>query len=581
MRRTSPLYWALVLCAALLCTLALLLQFTSDGLAGSSATLLLFFALSLLLCSRAAGLATWRSAAYSLPFGFLLGLSIMVPMSLQHQNGLLPDTAWYLLVLRIAGLTIFCTAPMACFLASPPAPTAQSPARKVPDRAFLLIAFGVLVVSWLPYYLAVYPGATTGDSNSQYLQAIGERPLSVWHPLFHTLLLRAWLSFFDLFRMAHTHSLGLFVLAQLLLMAGLFAYTLLFLRRRLRGATFPWLCLCFYALYPTFGLSQSTLWKDIPYSGCILALSLLLWQTIEQDGRSLGRRPHRIVWVVVLVCVAFLRNNGIAVSLVVLLVLILRYPAARRFLLITLGSIALAFVLMQGPVASLLDMEKAPAAESLSMPLQQMAAIAAKNPDLTEEESQLLYALLSQEDFRTAYHAYTVDPIKQHPAFNDDALRQNTGAYLKLYLSLWGRYPWQMTQAYLYHTRALYDPQFLLKPYHYPARSIAGIDYEPVIAALEPLPLQMSPDLLTTEYPALSILFAPGVWFWILVWSGVACLYFKRRKYLPMLLPCLLVWAMLMVGAPVAETRYMYPLLCCLPLMGGLAMYVKQNKMAK
>ena len=56
------------------------------------------------------------------------------------------------------------------------------------DRALFFILWGILLLAWLPAYLALFPGTFGYDVPEQMQQFFGEMPLTAHHPVLHTWL---------------------------------------------------------------------------------------------------------------------------------------------------------------------------------------------------------------------------------------------------------------------------------------------------------------------------------------------------------------------------------------------------------
>ena len=73
------------------------------------------------------------------------------------------------------------------------------------------------------------------------------------------------------------------------------------------------------------------------------------------------------------------------------------------------------------------------------------------------------------------------------------------------------------------------------------------------------------------QIPVISWLYSPGVYFWIICFGIIYCLYKKRFLTILPWAVLLLLWLTLMVS-PVVVFRYAYPLVVSLPVMLAMIM---------
>ena len=87
-----------------------------------------------------------------------------------------------------------------------------------------------LVLCWLPYLLALYPGVVLPDSLSSVAQSMGDVPISNHHPVLFTLLVKLFVH--DLPTDTINHGVFLFSIFQTLITASAISYSLCWLLKR-------------------------------------------------------------------------------------------------------------------------------------------------------------------------------------------------------------------------------------------------------------------------------------------------------------------------------------------------------------
>lgn len=146
----------------------------------------------------------------------------------------------------------------------------------------------------MPSYLTFYPGCVTPDSAASIDQALG----TAWentHPVLFTLLVTPFMRFGSAVGNL-TLGVALFSLFQMLLLAGILAYGLTWLRRkRIRKVG-----ICFVGLYfivsQVFPLYAISMWKDVLFGAVVLLLTLvpLRYLGIERRRASSCKRASQI-----------------------------------------------------------------------------------------------------------------------------------------------------------------------------------------------------------------------------------------------------------------------------------------------
>src|SRR3954452_12960189 len=188
-----------------------------------------------------------------------------------------------------------------------------------PRRLLLLIA-----VIWLPmlaWWFALLPGGMSIDSLDQWGQ-IRSGHWSSHHPVPDTAFV--WLTSLGGATQATTS------LVQTLLVAAALGWFVHVVVREIGGGRAVWVAAGLLALLPFAGVFADTLWKDVPETAALLALSALLlsgWRSEQRLGRS---------WWVALAASALaaglFRWNGGATAVVAAVVVTIALRGRRRWL---------------------------------------------------------------------------------------------------------------------------------------------------------------------------------------------------------------------------------------------------------
>lgn len=453
---------------------------------------------------------------------------------------------------------------------------AASPAAKHPIPPVLqwLLWTLLLAAAWLPCFLTYYPGLMTGDSFSCLIRGMGWTPVTNQQPVLYQLWVGLLVQFGSLFG-GINRGVGFYSLIQLLLMAGMLGYGLYWLRRR--GCQWFYLVLvsAFFIFHPYFSKYAITMWKDILFGGVMLLFALFLADTGKQRGTNLLHWRGAVHLCVLAFCVAFLRNNGLYILVIVGVPLVLwcrRYW--KRVLPITLA-LVIGTAVVQGPVYKALKIPSSPFAESLGIPLQQVARVVAKDGSLTPEQAAYLNKLLPLDKMKAVYYPYSTDKVKFHKNFNNAFLEANKGAFFETWSSMLGPHLKEYVIAFLMETLGYWNPG-TTNWVTTDAITSWGNDY-----GITPINLwqrffgtnskvyfdQLALDV--QEFPLTTLTTNIGV----MAWAAALLLFYiilRRKRWERVLpfLPLAALWLTTVIAAPTfCEFRYMFSFFTTLPFL--------------
>lgn len=283
---------------------------------------------------------------------------------------------------------------------------------------------GAPLVMWGLWLLAFFPGVMTNDSSDQWSQALSGEFLD-HHPAFHTLAIRllqkVWLSPASV------------AAAQILALGALVGWACVKLRR---GGLPRWAAgaiALLMALAPVNGTFINTLWKDIPFSISVFALTLLVfWVAVARQEQPLARPRFWAGWVVAAMATLLFRHNGPpAVLGGFAALLLLERTQWKRILVAAVATWALTFGVRQA-VWRTYDVRPGVGAVSL---VGLLGAHVAHGTPLTDEERTILNALHPLED-RWNYHCITQSPTLYGGRFSSAALSKHQHELARLLVNL-------------------------------------------------------------------------------------------------------------------------------------------------
>lgn len=233
-----------------------------------------------------------------------------------------------------------------------------------------------MIIVWLIYFLAFYPGMMSADSMDQWNQILTGQYVN-HHPVFHTLFL--WLLTRIYFSPV---SIALAQIILLAAIAGIWFATFEILGVR---KWIIWLFVFIFSFTPVNGTMVNTIWKDIPYAITVLTLTYFLFRVIWSDGSWIRKWKNSLIFGSVLSLVALFRHDGLVVAagtLVVVFLLCFKY--LKNWVIVTITFLLIVFA-VRGPLYRSVNSTESTVLEESSLSLYEISAYA-----LPESEPDLL-----------------------------------------------------------------------------------------------------------------------------------------------------------------------------------------------
>ena len=438
------------------------------------------------------------------------------------------------------------------------------PRREHPVRFFLLcfLAIAAIYLSYL--FFARYPGYLTKDSLSTVGQTLGTVPYNNIMPFWHTVSVGVWIRL-GLFLFSDINAgIALTHCMQILLMAACFSYTLVTLyQNRTPGLVLAGVFFL-YAAMPYNICYSVTLWKDVPFSVCVLLFVTSLYRLLSRTGKSWEYIPL----VVGILGFALLRTNGWYAFAATVLTLALVFRRRYKKLLGILLSILVFSWVLINPFLDALGVQKTDFVEALAVPFQQLARVVADGYSLSVEEKATLDEVFYVDQIPDLYEPWLVDPIK-FSAFrseNRQAIEENIGKYMSLYLRLGMRYPGAYLKAWIDQTKGYWNAGYRYSIY---PGGVRENDFGITEMYGDNL-ISRGFDWWFTCFDD-NVLFQPLVAIGLQAWGLIACTLInvlKKRREALLCVPILVLLIGLWLGTPVySDFRYAYPFFLTMPFL--------------
>lgn len=537
-----------------------------------------------------------RLIRHALFWGVLLAASYVMGYYLSTGMMLFErGSEWKAALIETACLSVTaasCIAPILRYQKPPVGKTQSVAGKRYPVWQAGLFYGIVIILCWLPVFLAYYPSVFAYDAEGQLYQVIA-RDYSTHHPLLHTLFLGA---FFRLGGALGSYSVGMAVhsAVQMLLMAGAFAFVLSYLYQKGVARWQRFLMLAFYALFPTNSVLAISTTKDVLFSALVLLYTIGLY-TIICDKKMQMNAQEAGAFVVLSVILLLFRNNAVY-ALIVSIPFVYagcrkwqdtreagrKIGGAKGYLLLTVAALFF-FVVCGMGLRMATHAHSGSPREMLSVPLQQMARTRVRKCDnnvrreeqMAPELKEELEKYISSEWVFAAYDPHLADPVKNRAIIHDDP-----AGLIKTWIRLGMKYPEVYLDAFLDNSLGYWYLEDRSHAEIYGKGTESGFGYLSTDNRIMPAGCEIIPhsylpgfrrlmekivsDNAYQRIPVLRIIFAPAFYWWMLCMYIAVALY--RKKYI-MILPVvfLVAYYFTLLLSPTVLIRYMYPFVVTVP----------------
>lgn len=432
------------------------------------------------------------------------------------------------------------------------------------------ISFVVILICWVPVFLAYYPGLFAYDVNRQISEVISGQ-LTNQNPLLHTLylggmyLLGGALGDFNI-------GIALSVILQMIFMAGVFAWLLRYLTILNSPRALCLITLFWFALFPVHSILAISCTKDILFCGMLLLFvihfhRMICTPTLLKEVKWVTEASSLIV----LMCL--LRNNALFGVFMCIPLSLFVIPRKFRLRLVALflGSLILNTAVLQG-LKAITHAGGMNTVELVSIPSQQMARVynlyRDEYPPSVEIEAYLPTAAY--------YSPYTADAVK---TFAEIKQPGQLWGFIKLWGKVGLQYPIEYLDAFLLTMQGYWwlDDTAHARIYGEGLESRQGYLLTDTkegfgvnhISLLLPLETLYEKLFSANEYqsiPILSLLFSPGLYLWLAAFALIRAMINKQRA-IAVICGFLFCYMIPLWFGACALIRYAYPFIVCAPLL--------------
>lgn len=477
----------------------------------------------------------------------------------------------------------------------------KTPVTKKLNRKRFLKYVLIMLLCWLPYIIIMAPGSMGSDTLDQFGQILN-RPDMCWtvdsvvrektdimltnhHPVFHTLLLGAFLKLGELIG-SYFAGIYLFTILQSIAFSSTIVYCIFKMGRYGASDSFRKIVFLIFSLCPIFPLWAVTIFKDTLFIIVLLLTVILLYDAFKQPDDFDRKKYFALLGVTLLLML--IRNNGFYIILLLLPFVIIHFRKDKKFLLIIVSVLIIPLILFKGAYCGLLfnalGINEGSPREMLSVPFLQTARYISEYEDeITPEEEQSILQILgggelSLSEIADLYVPDRSDSVKgkyNKYADTQDLLNyfktwavqftKHPDVYVQAFLNL--NYPWVIFDSRLFYYYGVIDENIPEK--------LEGVDNLKIFDSARSVLFQLCAFIY--RIPVVSAVFEFSTYTYIYIIIFIAMLVRKRHRAMLACLPIFINYGICFIG-PVAYMRYAIPMIVCLPFVFFITFSKRRTK---
>lgn len=540
-----------------------------------------------------------KSSYYALCFALLFFASTLAGFDFDHYGSCFAVSETSLTVSMVCACIAFCSALLLFRVVEKNRALSSRSVYICFSPKLFFLSCTIILLAWLPYYLACFPGLYVYDAVTQLYYSLGIGVINSFHPLIHTYWMAGLISLGRFIFGSYSAGFAIYTFSQMLVMSACFAFVLCSLRQLSARRSVYFFSLAAVCLFPVFPILAISATKDSAFSALfavfIVQLVKLCW--CEED--FIGSKVEVIALFISSLLCGLFRNNAMILIGLVLMALIVIYRFNRRFISVILIPCLVLLLLLGSLLPKTISQITSNSSEILGLPIQQIARTMLHESDsLSRDEENAVVSMIPSWNL---YNQRIVDPVK-FSGETSRAISDDPSAFLRLWFKLGMEHPCDYIDAFVAQTEGFwyvfsnYDTVGTTKPYlefdqwvvigpgalgremgqaGYDVYDVIDIDNW-IIPAKHSLLPSLLPVIRTLCYEPfwMNSLFLRAVTSPALVFWGAVLLVFVsvlHRKW-KLLLPtvAIIIYMMTCLLGPCYLIRYAFPFYACAPILLSL-----------
>lgn len=450
----------------------------------------------------------------------------------------------------------------------------------------IFVVFALILLMWLPYAIADFPGMTSYDFFDELNTFYGidtnslrvvvpisdEVTLNNNNPVLQTMLA---VTAMKIGNMLGSSYIGIFLFCyiQMVVFALILSYSIYYMSKLRVRAGYRVLTLLFYGLLPWHANFALTTLKDTNFSFIMLLYLIFLGDCVLHQEEFFAKKGKLILFSGLNLLLMLLRNNGVYVLLVVDVVLLFAFRKQwKKMLIPTVVPVFVYMVLILHVLYPALKISPGSEAEMYSVPFQQIARLVKEQGDHIDKEDQEIIkkVLTKYDELPERYNPELADQVKS--TYNKYTTSEEMSDFLKVWAKYLRKYPSLYVQATMCGCYGYFYPEaehWLI----YTRIEPPGLEYgvkSPERLRTWRLELHQMSYILK-QIPGLGMLVSLGFYAWLLIIQIMYLIYRKENRKILLWSPIIVLMLTVFVGPANTMPRYVYPLILSMPLLWGLS----------
>lgn len=446
-----------------------------------------------------------------------------------------------------------------------------------PVRTSLII----ITILWLPTIIISLPGLCNGDTTdilSQYfhqdtswsidtINLLNEDVyINKHHSVLHTVITGL---IFSLGRKISSFTFGaiLYTILQVALLLSIFSFMIKYMKKIKIPSLVLLLSILFIGLNPIIITHAICTIKDTPNAIFNLLYVIFLLQIVRNYNSIFNNRLRLILFIITILLVLLLRNNGIYTVLLSFPFLLLLYKNKFKKIFLTLLVPLLIFGTFNKIILPNLGVSDGSIKEVLTIPFMQLArVIKYETEDFTEEDKEVINKVLDFEKMKEYYDITISDGVKD--LYNKDTTPEELKALFKVWFKYLKKHPFIYIESFICSTYGYFFPgqnSAMLYLYDYNIGESDFFDFNtfPMFNKLKTIG-----NNIITIYLNLPLLSNKVAYYdWLLIFSCIYIIKKKQYKYLIPLTPLLAVLLSCLASPVNGSYRYILPIIFSTPII--------------
>lgn len=458
------------------------------------------------------------------------------------------------------------------------------------DNHPFIFSIVTILLLWLIYIIAFYPGILSPDPSFQLLQYFNiDNKYSEYvnlidknviitnhHPVLHTLLLGFFTNIGIKFFSSFNIGLFIYTIFQTIILSSTLSYTIKFMKEINISLKYRKICLLIYSLVPVFPLYALSPVKDVIFGSLIILYIISIYKFIKFKKQI--KFKDIILEIILMILITLFRNNGIHVILLSFPFLIFTNKENLfKFILIFISTILIYFSYSK-IILPHFKITNGSIREVLSVPFQQTARYVKEHKkEVTKKEKVIIDKLLNYDTIDTRYNPKLADPVKNE--FNKDYTDKDLKNYFDVWFTEFKKHPITYVEATIENTYGYFYPIETNWYVHVKGKKIVnnyGFDYH--FNMLNPIRTILKGFAIIFPYiPFIGLIINIGFNSWILLFMLSYMIYKRKYKDIIYLIPSFVLLLVCFVSPANTYFRYALPNIFAMPVMLSMFSKIKEK----